>query len=408
MTGRNISRQQKLLVAGLVSLGVLLRSCNLGSPVLFRDEAESAINALTILEHGVPADHYLGLPLYENTLIRPWPESVEYEFKDTSYSSRGFAIYHGWVPLYAMAASFAIFGIVPDSAADPPQVRHDDGQMRRRAIAARAPSVVFAGIFLLALFAAGRALYSLEAGMFALALGSFTPYLMLVSRQARYYSATLAMGTCCLVWLCRLVRKGRWPDFIVAGLLLVLLFHTHVLTFAVLATALALALPHLFKLPAGVWKVMSLSSIIAAGTLPWVWLTGFFDALGDIPMAYPLLNFPHDFFLYPSKHPVILSVIVWAAIQLGLVLLLGKKLPGRIVEPFRRGKGPIGFLIGLVCLSSLLFLFLTPAASFFLGRMTLLLIVPVVLLAAILLRSEERRVGKECTSWCRSRWSPYH
>ena len=24
------------------------------------------------------------------------------------------------------------------------------------------------------------------------------------------------------------------------------------------------------------------------------------------------------------------------------------------------------------------------------------------------LRSEERRVGKECTSWCRSRWSPDH
>ena len=23
-------------------------------------------------------------------------------------------------------------------------------------------------------------------------------------------------------------------------------------------------------------------------------------------------------------------------------------------------------------------------------------------------RSGERRVGKECTSWCRSRWSPYH
>ena len=27
---------------------------------------------------------------------------------------------------------------------------------------------------------------------------------------------------------------------------------------------------------------------------------------------------------------------------------------------------------------------------------------------ARLSRSEERRVGKECTSWCRSRWSPYH
>ena len=28
--------------------------------------------------------------------------------------------------------------------------------------------------------------------------------------------------------------------------------------------------------------------------------------------------------------------------------------------------------------------------------------------ASSVIRSEERRVGKECTSWCRSRWSPYH
>src|SRR3546814_14184469 len=26
----------------------------------------------------------------------------------------------------------------------------------------------------------------------------------------------------------------------------------------------------------------------------------------------------------------------------------------------------------------------------------------------LLMRSEERRVGKECVSTCRSRWSPYH
>src|SRR3546814_2612946 len=28
--------------------------------------------------------------------------------------------------------------------------------------------------------------------------------------------------------------------------------------------------------------------------------------------------------------------------------------------------------------------------------------------AAAAVRSEERRVGKECVSTCRSRWSPYH
>src|SRR3546814_12634619 len=29
-------------------------------------------------------------------------------------------------------------------------------------------------------------------------------------------------------------------------------------------------------------------------------------------------------------------------------------------------------------------------------------------IGAVLVRSEERRVGKECVSSCRSRWSPYH
>src|SRR3546814_14740599 len=28
--------------------------------------------------------------------------------------------------------------------------------------------------------------------------------------------------------------------------------------------------------------------------------------------------------------------------------------------------------------------------------------------ASVLTRSEERRVGKECVSTCRTRWSPYH
>ena len=30
------------------------------------------------------------------------------------------------------------------------------------------------------------------------------------------------------------------------------------------------------------------------------------------------------------------------------------------------------------------------------------------LLAVVVMRSEERRVGKECYALCRSRWSPYH
>src|SRR3546814_10586770 len=38
------------------------------------------------------------------------------------------------------------------------------------------------------------------------------------------------------------------------------------------------------------------------------------------------------------------------------------------------------------------------------ARRNLTISIPALLLA----RSEERRVGKECVSTCRSRWSPYH
>ena len=48
--------------------------------------------------------------------------------------------------------------------------------------------------------------------------------------------------------------------------------------------------------------------------------------------------------------------------------------------------------------------------------LTLMMIVTIIPLASFAeekivitwMRSEERRVGKECASMCRSRWSPYH
>ena len=44
-----------------------------------------------------------------------------------------------------------------------------------------------------------------------------------------------------------------------------------------------------------------------------------------------------------------------------------------------------------------------------LTRVVLYILVPLSIVVSVLLvRSEERRVGKECASKCRSRWSPYH
>src|SRR5260370_37239274 len=95
-----LSALELCLVGVVLVYGLLLRSWDLGSRPYWVDEAETGINALTILKHGLPVDHYLGLPIYENTLSRTWPESREYAFKDSSYSDRRLAIFHGWLPLY--------------------------------------------------------------------------------------------------------------------------------------------------------------------------------------------------------------------------------------------------------------------------------------------------------------------
>src|SRR3546814_20456585 len=85
----------------------------------------------------------------------------------------------------------------------------------------------------------------------------------------------------------------------------------------------------------------------------------------------------------------------------GLVVLLPSQvafwavLIGTVVIA-RRG----GMLGGLTDRSALRFRRIDLPIGAVVGVATQLLLVPA--------RSEERRVGKECVSTCRSRWSPYH
>src|SRR5438067_1602706 len=98
----------------------------------------------------------------------PWRSSCcrEYEFRDSSYSAKGLAIYHGWLPLYAMAASMEAFGVMPDRLTPGElKVQHTDDQIRRRVIAARFPSLIFGVAFMLFLYLAGREMFGADAGL---------------------------------------------------------------------------------------------------------------------------------------------------------------------------------------------------------------------------------------------------
>ncbi|MGH7213204.1 MAG: ArnT family glycosyltransferase [Tepidisphaeraceae bacterium] len=392
----------------LVALGLLLRTWGLGDTSLFVDEAESCVNALTIQEYGWPADRYLGMPIFENTLTLPWPENPEYEFKDTSYSDRCFAIYHGWMPLYAIAATQKLMGIAPDRQTLPgkaPAVRAWKGkhgeEIARRNIAGRAPSVAFGVALMLLAWAAGRAMYGADAGLTAIAISAVAPNCVWAARQARYYSATTAVMVLCCLALFLVIRHGRWRDFVLAGVAYALLFHTHVISFAAACAVMLLATPWVLRragqpTDAGngerhrglaLAKLATFGAIVAAATLPWLLITGYFDHFGRMTPAREMLS-AAGWVQYLRTHPGLVALLLAGTALVPMAMLWPRA--SRLAAPLRSAAGPVAMLVAWVVVGYLAFMLLIPAASFFMGRLTYIILGPTVLLGALLLTAGAR------------------
>ena len=369
-------RLELVLVLAWVILGVALRSWDLGSAALFRDEAETCMNALTILDGGLPSDHFRGQPIFENILVTPWPVSEEFEFRDASYSSAGVVTYHGWLPLYAVAASLALAGVPPE-----PQPK-GDAAVRRIARAARAPAVVFSLVLILAAWAAARALHGREAGLIAVALAAVAPQAVAAGREARYHAAALALIALAHLSLWHCTARGSWRNHAWAGALIALLFHTHALAAAGVALALgALALRARRFAPLGL-----AGGIAAVCILPWAAWSGFFGQLGAQPAARSLVPFPGGQLAYLVDRP-------WLA--LGALLALGELAWARRGGGARRAAlaqaaPAVVFSMGVGATLYVVFQATAPAASYFTDRITLLLLVSVMLGGAVLLAAHLR------------------
>src|SRR3546814_13446881 len=94
----------------------------------------------------------------------------------------------------------------------------------------------------------------------------------------------------------------------------------------------------------------------------------------------------------------------------------GNELAGTV--PLRKGlRSPRGFVAGTggndpdledASLHILMIIFRMANAGSGRHHLHVARLRPALVAEAVLMRSEERRVGKECVSTCRSRWSPYH
>jgi hypothetical protein len=382
-------------VLAIIAGGVYLRARDITAVCPNGDEAESAINALTILQSGLPRGVYLGMPIFENCLIEPWPDHPEYEFRDSSYSASGVAIYHGWLPLYSMALSMKAMGVAPDEPSPTLAVRHDEGEVARRVIAARLPSLGFSVAFLIFLFLSARDLFGTDSALAAVLVGAIGRPLVYMGHEARYYSATLALTTACCWGIWRVYKLRRWRDHIVAGMLIGLLFYTHMLACAVVCAMFALVIAAMVwkektaGKPAAIWGVLAkgvfVGAIVAVVAAPWLLLTGFLQQRAHLPAAREFLSFPADLIWYPIIHQPFLLFPLLGLVWLIIALVFRKWLPRGATRPLARHERQLLFLTVWIGVGILAFTLLIPAASYFYKRLTLVVVGPGIVWGAMIL-----------------------
>lgn len=382
MGGRRSKAALTLCV--LVVSAVALRAWRLDVPVLSVDEAESALNALTIVADGVPGDRFLGQPLYENTLVRPWPDSAEYEFKDLSYSDRGLAVYHSWLPLYSIAVAFRLAGVTSEEARQGTPPRDgSQAEISRWTVVPRLPAVAFGALLVVAVWALGWQIHSFPAAI-ALALAAAgSNFFVFAGRASRYYSATLAFSALCGLAIWNAWRRGRMSDHALVGLAVGALFHVHFVSSVALTLLYLLAAPLGRRQPRLWLRVLTCGSVSALLVLPWAAWSGLLSQATWMPGARDYLDFRMVVGSLPNT-----NLIVWAELVLGVIWFVAatrqnSRLSDRWRHPIFEAAPGMYFAGAWLTVSYFCFLFLIPAASFFPYRLKLMVAVPGLVVMAL-------------------------
>lgn len=387
-----------MLVAGLIAAGLLLRVNAMTSKTLWVDEAESAINGLTILGTGLPKDTYLGLPIYENTLTEKWEGHPEYEFRDSSYSSSGVAVYHGWLPLYAIAAAQALFQMEPDVSKSTPEVIHGADEILFRTVVPRLPALLFSLGTMIAVFLLGKRIGGFGAGLAALVWISLAARAVDFGFQSRYYSLALLMSTLAAWSLWRTVNLGTWGCFITLGIAEGLLFHTHQLSSVVFAAAASITIPRLMNHERWIEKSAAAVGIALLLTVPWALWSGFFQTASNVPKVFRLFASWRDWVSYIFDHPLPVVIILPAILLIAVLRFCPRRLPRRLRTAARVHAPIYTFLMTWMILIYGAFHTLVPAASYFEGRMTLMLMIPYILLLGLLIADVSLAVPKSMST----------
>jgi len=234
-----LERRDAAALLALAALSGTLLLASLASPYLWQDEAQTALLARSILEHGIPHgtdgtnsfSQERGLELDEDGVWR----------------------WHTWLSFYAVAASFALLG--------------------ETTLAARLPFALLGVGCVLLTWALARELWRdrlaalASAGLLTLSV----PFLLL-ARQSRWYALAACLVLAGLCAYTRIRSGGRRASLALFAAAL-LLFHAHYLYCAVLLGSCCLHAAWLAR--ERLRPTLAVATAVSALALPWlVWLSG--------------------------------------------------------------------------------------------------------------------------------------
>ena len=221
-------------LAGVMALGGGLLFWNLGGPLLWQDEAQSALISRTVLETGIPrgtdGHNYF---------------SQEFE---AEYAQNYVWRWHTWLPFYMVAGSYQLLG---DST-----------------FAARFPAALLGWITIWLTYQTAIEIWKdrrsalSAAGVLAVCVG-----FLLLSRQCRYYSALMCFTLLSTIGYWRLMRSERRGYLLlISGM--TLLFHTHYIYTGICGAAF---ITHCALHRRERWKsLMIAAATVVVLALPWV------------------------------------------------------------------------------------------------------------------------------------------
>jgi hypothetical protein len=292
-----------VLLGLALAVAAVLVFADLGDRYLWEDEAETALLARNVLRFGLPVA-WDGRDLIS--------QECGVELNEHYVSRR-----HGWLPVYLVAASFAVFG------AD--------------TVAARLPAALLGWLTILSTFVLGRRVLGDDrwAALAAALLALSVPFLLHV-RQARYYALAMLATVWALVFFLDLLA-GRRLAFLGLSASLAVLVHT--LMPMALGTALALG---------AAWVAVDrrrapLAGLAAAGAvaMPLAWLGVLLYGWPWIPSSVSdpgslLLRWADNvWFFAAAVDRRFLPLVVPVAVAVGV---LTARSPAGPPEPHRRGQ----------------------------------------------------------------------